>query len=207
MEKMKVAVLASGRGSNMEAIINAAEEKNAAYEVTVVISDNEDAPALVKAEKAGIPALFVNPAHLKREEYDKRLLAVCKEYSVDLIALAGFMRLLGREAVNKFRNRIVNIHPALLPSFPGLNAQKQALDYGVKYSGCTVHFVDEGMDTGPIIDQAVVPVKEDDTVETLSMRILQEEHRLYPAVIDRIARGKVMIEGRRVSIVAEERYK
>jgi len=174
--------------------------------VVVVLSDVEDAQALKRAKEAGIPAIYIDPgrpgAKLSSES-EKKYIETIENYRVDLIALAGFMRILSKEFVRRFQGRILNIHPSLLPSFPGLNAQRQALEYGVKFSGCTVHFVDEGVDTGPIIVQAVVPVLEDDTVESLSQRILKEEHRIYVEAINLFAQGRLKVEGRRVHILEE----
>jgi phosphoribosylglycinamide formyltransferase-1 len=201
MAKIKLAVLVSGRGSNMEAIINAVDEKKLDAEVSVVLSDNKDAPALDKAQKKEIPAFFVDPESLKKEEYSQKLLDVIKPYNVDLIVLAGFMRIIGKKIIDAYPERIINIHPSLLPSFPGLDAQKQAFQYGVKYSGCTVHFVDYSMDTGPIIGQAVVPVEENDTVESLTYKILKEEHKLYPEIIQKLSKGRIKIYDRRVQII------
>ncbi|HHY36194.1 MAG TPA: phosphoribosylglycinamide formyltransferase [Firmicutes bacterium] len=201
MGKLRLAVLASGRGSNLQAIIDAIAAGELAAEIAVVISDKEDARALERARRHRIPHCFLDPKeHPGPGAYDRALVALWREYRVDLVALAGFMRLLGAEAVRAYRNRILNIHPSLLPAFPGLNAQAQAVAYGVRYSGCTVHFVDEGMDTGPIILQAVVPVRQDDDPETLAARILEEEHRLYPRAIQLFAEGRLEVVGRRVRI-------
>ncbi len=185
----------------MEAIINSAEAGRLDAEVAVVISDNKDAQALDKAQKKEIPAVFVDPESLSKEGYSQKLLDVIKPYNIDLIVLAGFMRLIGKDLIDAYTERIINIHPSLLPSFPGLDAQEQAFQYGVKYSGCTVHFVDYSMDTGPIIGQAVVPVEEDDTVESLTNRILVEEHKLYPEVIQKLSKGKIEVSGKRVQII------
>ncbi|MBZ4688682.1 MAG: phosphoribosylglycinamide formyltransferase 1 [Clostridia bacterium] len=201
MAALNLAILVSGRGSNMEAIINAIQDKRLNAEIVVVLSDNKEAPALKKAKNAGIAAKFVDPLSFNREEYGEKLLQELQPYKIDLVVLAGFMRILGKTFLKAFSQRVVNIHPSLLPSFPGLDAQRQALEYGVKYSGCTVHFVDEGVDTGPIIDQVVVPVKADDTVESLSSRILKEEHRLYPQVLQKISEGRVKVKDRRVQIL------
>jgi len=199
MSKLKLGVLVSGRGSNLQAIIDAIERGEIDAEIKIVISDREDAYALKRAEKHNIEHMFIDPKNYKtREEYDKRLVEELKKRDVELVCLAGFMRLLSPYFISQYKNKIMNIHPALLPSFPGLNAQKQALEYGVKFSGCTVHFVDEGCDTGPIIIQAVVPVFDNDTVETLSERILKEEHRIYPKAIWAYSKGLLKIEGRRV---------
>lgn len=201
MGKLRLAVLASGRGTNLQALIDAIVAGELEAEIAVIISNRRDAQALERGRKHQIPLCFLDPReYIDSDAYDRALVAVWQEYKVDLVILAGFMRLLGPEAVRAYRNRIVNIHPSLLPSFPGLNAQAQALAYGVRYSGCTVHFVDEGMDTGPIILQAVVPVKDDDAAETLAARILEEEHRLYPQAIQLFAEGRLEVVGRRVRI-------
>ena len=195
----RIAVLLSGRGSNFEAIADAvAAGKIPDAEVTVVISNRENAPGIEKARRRGLEAVVLPSKGKQREEYDKEVVARLKEKKVDLVCLAGFMRLLSPGFVREFRHRILNIHPALLPAFPGLEAQKQALEWGVKFSGCTVHFVDENLDAGPIVLQAVVPVRDDDTEETLAARIVREEHRLYPEAIRIVLSGKFRIEGRRV---------
>lgn len=195
----RLAVLASGRGSNLQALINAIEEEKIQAEIAVVISDNPEAQALKRAENHRIPSVSVSRKEFpSRELFEEQILKIIKEYKCDLICLAGFMRILSPFFIKEAQVKIINIHPSLLPAFPGLNAQRQALDYGVKYSGCTVHFVDEGMDSGPIILQAVVPVYDDDTEDTLTERILKEEHRIYPEAIKLIAEGKVEFRGRRV---------
>ncbi|MEW6660994.1 MAG: phosphoribosylglycinamide formyltransferase [Bacillota bacterium] len=198
---MHIGVLASGRGSNLQAIIDAIEEGRLHVTLRVVISDREDAPALDRARQAGVPAVFLNPKDFPgRIDYDLKVAEVLSENGVDLVVLAGYMRLISAEFLARYPQRVINIHPSLLPAFPGLNAQEQALAYGVKFSGCTVHFVDVGMDTGPVIAQAVVPVLDNDTEETLSERILREEHRLYPQVLEWIAAGRVIVSGRRVIV-------
>ncbi len=170
-------------------------------QVVVVLSDKQGAVALERARAAGIPAEFVDPASFpSREAFDRRLAERLKAYGVDLVVLAGFMRILSPAFVRAFPGRIMNIHPSLLPAFPGLHAQRQALEYGVKVSGCTVHFVDEGLDSGPIIMQAAVPVREGDTEESLAARILEQEHRLYPDAIRLFAEGRLQVEGRQVRI-------
>ena len=202
--KLKLVVLASGRGSNLQAILDSIGKGVLQAEVTAVISDKEDAYALKRAEIAGVARLFVNPKDaVKSYSYEQKLLSICRELAPDYICLAGFMRLLGKEFVAGFKNRIINIHPSLLPAFPGLNAQEQALAYGVKVSGCTVHFVDEGMDTGPIIAQRAVPVLPEDDAASLSQRILQEEHQLYPQVLQLLEQGKISISGRKVIITTD----
>ncbi len=196
---MKIAVFASGRGSNLQAIIAASTRGDIPAEIELVISDNKDARALKRAEAAGIDNIFVDPGEFNfNREYEEKLIEILKGYEIDLIALAGYMRILSTLFIKEYRNKIVNIHPSLLPAFKGLNAQQQALDYGVKYSGCTVHYVDAGVDSGPIIDQAVVRVDDNDTVEDLAQRILKEEHRIYPEVIKDIVEGKVIIKNRKV---------
>ncbi|RLD99974.1 MAG: phosphoribosylglycinamide formyltransferase [Aquificota bacterium] len=198
---LKLGVLVSGRGSNLQAIIDAIERGDLEAQVAVVISDKEDAFALERARKHGIEALFIDPkAYSSREEHEKVIVDELEKRGVGLICLAGYMRILSEYFVDRFRWRIINIHPALLPSFPGLHGQKQALDYGVKISGCTVHFVDEKTDHGPIIIQAAVPVLEDDNEDTLAARILEYEHKIYPRAIQLFAQGRLEIEGRRVKV-------
>ncbi|HOV79001.1 MAG TPA: phosphoribosylglycinamide formyltransferase [Bacillota bacterium] len=200
-EKLRLGVMASGRGSNLQSIMDAAAAGKIHSEVAVVISDNEDALALERAKKAGIPAEYVNyKAFPSKVEYEKAVVDILQRYEVGLVCLAGYMRIVGKTILDAFPNRVLNIHPALLPSFPGLHGQEQAWKYGVKFSGCTVHFVDEGMDTGPIIIQAVVPVLDDDDVDTLAARILEQEHRIYPEAIRLFAEGRLKIEGRKVRI-------
>lgn len=201
MRKKRIAILLSGRGSNFEAIYRAINEGKIDAEIGIVISNKEDARGLLRAKEFGLETIFLNPKEFSsREEYDLKLAEEIEKRDIDLICLAGWMRILTPSFVQKFRNRIMNIHPALLPSFPGLEAQKQALEYGVRFSGCTVHFVNEEVDAGPIILQAVVPVFQNDTVETLSERILKEEHRIYPEAVRLFVEGKLRIEGRRVII-------
>lgn len=202
-ELLPIGILVSGRGSNMEAIINAIAAGQVPACVRVVISDRPQAPALELARQRSIETLALEPGrYSSRETYDKALAAALKEKGVELVVLAGFMRLLSQTFLDCFPQRVINIHPALLPAFPGLNAQHQAWDYGVKFSGCSVHFVDSGVDTGPIIAQAVVPVLDMDTPETLAERILVEEHRLYPQVIKWLAEERVQVQGHRVFIRA-----
>ncbi len=196
---LRLAVLASGRGSNFEAILQGIKQGELNAEICILISDKQAAPALAKAKQEGIRAVFIDPASFSnREEFEKEIVSILEPYQIDYIVLAGYMRLLGKVLISAYRMKILNIHPALLPSFTGLHAQRQALEYGVRYSGCTVHFVDEGMDTGPIIMQAVVPVYSYDTEETLSARILKEEHQIYKQALQLLATGKVYLEGRRV---------
>ncbi|MFZ5595406.1 MAG: phosphoribosylglycinamide formyltransferase [Bacillota bacterium] len=201
MKILRVGVLASGRGSNLQAIIDASERGEIPATVAVAVSDKAGARALDRARKHGIPAVHINPGYYKdRDEYEGRVVLEMREYGVELVCLAGYMRLVGSTLLEAFPNRIMNIHPALLPSFKGLHAQKQAVDYGVRFSGCTVHFVDGGMDTGPVILQAVVPVHPDDGEDELSARILEQEHRIYPEAIRLFAEGRLSVEGRRVII-------
>lgn len=197
--KKRIAVLLSGRGSNFEAIadsVAAGRIPNA--EVAVVISNRENAPGIDKARQRGLEAVVIPSKGRQREDYDREVVALLQAKKIDLVCLAGFMRLLSPYFVDQFRNRILNIHPALLPSFPGLEAQKQALEWGVKVSGCSVHFVDENLDAGPILVQAVVPVCDNDTEETLSARILREEHRIYTEAINIVLSGQWRLQGRRV---------
>ena len=200
MNTFKLAVLVSGRGSNLQAIIDSIEREELDAYISIVISNTRDAIALKRAEEHGIKAIFIDPAkHLDSKEYDKALTDKLKEYSIDLICLAGYMRILGREVIQTFEKKIINIHPSLLPAFPGLNAQKQAIEHGVKFSGCTVHFVDLGVDSGPIILQTVVPVYDKDDEKSLSKRILEQEHHLYPKAIKMIKESKVNLNGRIVT--------
>ncbi|MGQ9618245.1 MAG: phosphoribosylglycinamide formyltransferase [Candidatus Aminicenantia bacterium] len=201
MRKKRIAILLSGRGSNFEAIYRAICEGKIDGEIGIVISNKENARGLQRAREFGLETLYLNPKEFStREEYDLKLAEEIEKRDIDLICLAGWMRIITLPLIERFRNRIMNIHPALLPSFPGLEAQKQALEYGVRFSGCTVHFVTEEVDAGPIILQAVVPVFQNDTVETLSERILREEHKIYPEAIRLFIQGKLGIVGRRVII-------
>ena len=196
---VKIAVLVSGRGSNLQTIINNIEKgyiENA--EINVVISNKGDAYALERGKNHGISTVFLDPSRCDNAGYDRKILAVLKQYDIDLLLLAGYFQLLGPEIIEAYRNRILNIHPSLLPSFKGLHAQKQALEYGVKVAGCTVHFVDEGLDSGPIILQSCVPVIQGDTEETLTARILEQEHIIYPEAVRLFVEGKLKIEGRTV---------
>lgn len=203
MRRVRLGVLASGRGTNLQAIIAASQKEDYPAEVVVVLSDKPEAMALERARQHGIPAQVVPPREFgSRLRYEEALVRILRDYGVDLVVLAGYMRLVGREFLRAFPDRVMNIHPSLLPAFPGLEAQRQALEYGVKISGCTVHFVDAEMDHGPIILQAAVPVLDGDTVESLAERILAEEHRLYPEAIRLWAEGRLQIEGRRVRILA-----
>lgn len=194
----KLGILLSGRGSNFQAIARNVQAGKIPAEIAVVISNKADAQGLETARAMGLEAVCIPSKGLEREEYDRRVVALLKQKQVDLVCLAGFMRLLSAWFVEQFPNRILNIHPALLPSFPGLDGQQQALKHGVKFSGCTVHFVDAGLDSGPIVAQAVVPVNDDDTLAALSARILSQEHRLYTEAINIVLSGKFRIAGRRV---------
>ncbi|MBM3896149.1 MAG: phosphoribosylglycinamide formyltransferase [Thaumarchaeota archaeon] len=197
---LNLAILISGRGSNMEAILKAIKEKKIPANPAVVISNKPDAKGLEIAKSLGVKTEVVDSRDFKgdRWEYDKKIIIVLEKYNVTpengLVCLAGFMRIISHEFIKKYKNRIMNIHPALLPSYPGLHAQRQALEDGVKYSGCTVHFADEKVDHGPIILQATVEVKEDDTEETLSERILEQEHKIYPEAVRLFALGKINLE-------------
>ena len=203
-EKPTIAVLISGSGSNLQAIIDASEKGEIPCTVGIVISNKADAYGLVRAKKHGIPTEVVDHRSFPgREEFDAKLVEILRGSGAELVCLAGFMRVLTPVFVRAFPNRILNIHPALLPSFPGTHGPRQALSYGVRFSGCTVHFLDEGVDTGPVIVQAVVPVYDDDTEETLAARILVQEHRIYPMAIRLFFAGKLHLEGRRVKVVGE----
>jgi phosphoribosylglycinamide formyltransferase-1 len=194
----RLGILLSGRGSNFEAIADNVATGRLDAEIAVVISNREDARGLSTARERGLPALCIASKGVPREDYDRRVVEELNRHGVELVCLAGFMRLLTADFCRAFPMRILNIHPSLLPAFPGLDAQKQALDHGVKVSGCTVHFVDEQLDAGPIVLQAVVSVLDGDTVETLSARILKEEHRIYSEAIGIVLSGRWGIEGRRV---------
>ncbi|MDD4801639.1 MAG: phosphoribosylglycinamide formyltransferase [Syntrophomonas sp.] len=199
--RLKLAVLASGRGSNFVALWEAIQKKELDAEICLLISDKKEAPALSKAADAGITALFLDPrSYPKREDYEAEVVNQLKAQEIDIVVLAGYMRLVGRVMLDAYKLKIVNIHPALLPSFAGLNAQQQALDYGVKVSGCTVHFVDEGMDTGPIIIQTAVDVYPDDNADILAERILVEEHKTYCKALQLLAEGRIYIKDRTVHI-------
>ncbi len=202
MKKTRIGVLVSGRGSNLQAILDNIRQGKLSVELAVVISDQKDAFALERARNADIPAVHVSPSGYKdkREAYDALLVSHLQQYNVDLVCLAGFMRIITPVLIKAYPNRILNIHPSLLPAFPGLHVQKKALEHGVKFSGCTVHFVDEGMDTGPVIIQAVVPILDDDTEDTLAERILKQEHTIYSRAIQLFAEGRLMVKGRRVVV-------
>ena len=200
---INIAVLVSGRGSNLQAIIDNIENGNIPNaSVSLVISDIKDAYAMERAKNHGIDAIFVDPAsYPEKAGFESEILHFLKEYNIGLVLLAGYMRVVGPTLLDQFKSRMINIHPALLPSFPGLHGQRQAFDQGVKVSGCTVHFVDEGVDTGPIIIQKCVPVLEDDTPETLASRILEKEHKIFPEAVRLFVRGKLNIEGHKVKII------
>jgi phosphoribosylglycinamide formyltransferase-1 len=196
----RLGILLSGRGSNSEAIADNVHSGRLAAEIAVVISNRPEARGIETARSRGLPAVVLPSRGVGREEYDRRVVAELQSHAVDLVCLAGFMRLLTSEFCRAFPLRALNIHPSLLPAFPGLDAQKQALEHGAKISGCTVHFVDERLDAGPIVLQAAVPVLDDDTEDTLAARILAEEHRIYSQAIGMILSGRWRIEGRRVIV-------
>jgi len=206
-DALRVAVLASGRGSNLQAIIDAIEAGMVQAKIVVVISNKKEAPALERARRHGLFALFVDPKPYagrpdSREAYDRELLDVLRQHDVELVLLAGYMKIVTAALVEAFANRMMNIHPSLLPSFPGLDVQKKAIEWGCKLAGCTVHFVTEGVDEGPIILQAAVPILDDDTPDTLAARILVQEHKIFPQAIQLFAQGRLRVEGRRVFIEA-----
>ena len=205
MDALRVAVLASGRGSNLQAIIDAMEAGTVQAKIVAVISNKKDAPALERARRQGLSTLFVDPKPYanrpdSREAYDLALLDVLRRHNVELVLLAGYMKIVTTVLVEAFTNRMMNIHPSLLPSFPGLDVQKKAIEWGCKLAGCTVHFVTEGVDEGPIILQAAVPILDDDTSDTLAARILDQEHKIYPRAVQLFAEGRLRVEGRRVFI-------
>jgi len=201
----KIAVLVSGGGSNLQSIIDSVESGYLKLQIAVVLSNKENVHGLTRAENHGIPAEILRHGDFEsREDFETRLIEVLDGYSVDLVVLAGFMRVLTPLFVNHYHHRIINIHPAILPSFPGTHGQKQALDYGVRFSGCTTHFVDEGTDTGPIIIQAIVPILPDDTEESLGTRILKEEHRIFPESLKLWSERRLLIEGQKVRILPEK---
>ena len=202
---LKLGVLISGNGSNLQSVIDHIEKGSLKAIIKIVISNNPEAYGITRAKKHGIPVVILKNGDFKnKEEFDLELIRILKNSCVDLVILAGFMRIITPTLLKAFPHKIMNIHPALLPSFPGIHGQKQALEYGVKLSGCTVHFVDEGVDTGPIIIQSAVQVFDDDTEETLAARILKEEHRIYPQAIQFFAEGKIEIKGRKVRIKTEK---
>ena len=198
---VNIGVLVSGRGTNLQAIIEAVEEGRIEGKIKIVISDNRNAFALKRAAQNSIETQYIDFKSFKnREDYDKEIIKTMKKKKVDLVVLAGYMRILSPYFIRTYKNKIMNIHPALLPSFLGLHAQRQAVEYGVKVSGCTVHFVDEGVDSGPIILQKVVEVSDDDTEESLAEKILKEEHQVYPQAIQLFCQGRLIIKGRKVFI-------
>jgi phosphoribosylglycinamide formyltransferase-1 len=202
---LRVAVLASGRGSNLQALIDAIEAGQVEARIVAVISNKKEAVALERARKHGIKDLFVDPKPFagrpdSREAYDRSLLEVLQQHETELVLLAGYMKIVTTVLVNAYANRMMNIHPSLLPAFPGLEVQKKAIDWGCKLAGCTVHFVTEGVDEGPIIIQAAVPILDADTPETLAARILVQEHRIYPRAVQLFAEGRLGVDGRRVFI-------
>lgn len=202
---LRVAVLASGRGSNLQAVIDAIEAREVHATIVVVISNKKDAAALERARKHGLPDLFVDPKPFagrpdSREAYDGALLEILEKHNIELVLLAGYMKIVTAVLVNAYANRMMNIHPSLLPSFPGLEVQKKAIEWGCKLAGCTVHFVTEGVDEGPIILQAAVPILAGDTSDTLAARILVQEHKIYPRAVQLFAEGRLQVDGRRVRI-------
>jgi phosphoribosylglycinamide formyltransferase-1 len=199
----RIGVLASGRGSNLQALIDAQRAATLGGEIAVVVSNVEGASALERARAAGIPALECVDRGRPREDHDRELVSLLRQHRVDLVCLAGYMRLLSPVFFEAFAGRILNVHPSLLPAFPGRDAQRQAFEHGVKVSGATVHLVEEALDSGPIVLQEAVPVKEDDTVERLSARILDAEHRIYPRAVRLVLDGRYRLEGRRVRLGAE----
>jgi phosphoribosylglycinamide formyltransferase-1 len=202
---LPLGVLVSGSGTNLQAIIDAIEDGRVPAEIRLVVCNRPHATALERAEKHGLPVETIDhKAFASREAFDERVVAMLREHGVELVCLAGFDRLLSPVFIRGFPNAILNIHPALLPAFPGLHAQRQALEYGVRIAGCTVHLVDEKTDHGPIVIQAAVPVYSDDSVETVTDRILAEEHRIYPEAICLFAEGKIRVDGRRVVVLDEE---
>jgi phosphoribosylglycinamide formyltransferase-1 len=203
--KKRIGVLLSGRGSNFEALAaNVASGRIPNAEIAIALSNREDARGIEKARVLGIEARVISSKGLEREAYDKLVVTALQEKRVDLVCLAGYMRLLSPQFVAAFHNRILNIHPSLLPAFPGLEAQRQALEHGAKFSGCTVHFVDENLDAGPIVLQACVPIEDSDSPETLSERILREEHRIYAEAVRIVLEGRFRVEGRRVLITSDD---
>lgn len=203
---LNLVILISGRGSNMENILKSVKKNKIPIKPVLVISNKPDAKGLAIAQKLGVKIEVVESQGLKggNWEYDSKLVSVLEKHKITpqncLICLAGFMRIMSPEFIRHYKGRIMNIHPAILPAFPGLHSQRQALEYGVKYSGCTVHFVDEGVDTGPIILQSVVKIKDDDTEESISKRILKQEHKIYPKAVKLFAKGKIKIIGRKIII-------
>jgi phosphoribosylglycinamide formyltransferase-1 len=204
---LRVAVLASGRGSNLQAVIDAIEAGQVQAQIVAVISNKKDAVALERARKHRLADIFVDPKPFagrpdSREAYDRELLEILQQHDIELVLLAGYMKIVTAVLVNAYANRMMNIHPSLLPSFPGLDVQKKAIDWGCKLAGCTVHFVTEGVDEGPIIIQAAVPIRDNDTPDTLAARILVQEHKIYPRAVQLFAEGRLRVDGRRVFIDA-----
>jgi len=197
---LKIGVMASGRGSNFQAIIDSVEAGKIKASIELLITDVPDAYAIERAKRHNIPYLYINPREFSKDDFYSKVAEEFKAKDIGLVALAGFMRIVRKPLLDAFPMRIMNIHPALLPSFPGLHGQKQAVDYGVRVSGCTVHFVDEAMDTGPIIIQAAVAVMPEDTEQTLSKRILELEHKIYPEAIRLFSEGRLHVQGRKVYI-------
>jgi phosphoribosylglycinamide formyltransferase-1 len=202
---LRVAVLASGRGSNLQAIIDAIEGGHVQAQIVAVISNKKDAMALERARRHGLRDFFVDPKPFAgrpdgREAYDQLLLTMLQQHNVELVLLAGYMKIVTAVLVNAYANRMMNIHPSLLPAFPGLDVQKKAIDWGCKLTGCTVHFVTEGVDEGPIVLQAAVPILDEDTSDTLAARILEQEHKIYPRAVQLFAEGRLRVDGRRVFI-------
>jgi len=200
----QLGILLSGRGSNFEAIADHIERGDLVARIAVVVSNVSQAPGLEKARRRGLDAVYIDPRGISREEFDRRLISTLQQKQVDLVCLAGFMRLLSPVFIGSFPQRILNIHPSLLPAFPGLIAQKQALEYGVKFTGCTVHIVDEKLDAGPIILQATVPVLDDDNEDSLSARILVQEHQLYSKAIQLVLENRIKLNGRRVFLMSRD---
>ncbi|RNJ76283.1 MAG: phosphoribosylglycinamide formyltransferase [Nitrosopumilus sp. H13] len=208
---LNLGILISGRGSNMEAILKAVRRKKIPARPALVLSNKPDAAGLAIAEKLGVRTAVVESRGMSRAEYDRKAMAALAECGVTprngLVCLAGFMRIIGPQFVKRYKNRILNMHPALLPAFPGLDAQAQALRYGAKYTGCTVHFVDAGVDTGPVIAQAAVKIMPEDTADTLSRRILRQEHRIYPMAVELFARKRIRISGKKAIVKSPARQK
>lgn len=199
--KLRIGVLASGGGTNLQSIIDGCSNGTIDGQIVTVICNNPDAGALERAEKGGIAHQCIDHRQFdKRDDFDSAVVSALTENNVELVVLAGFMRIIGERFLDAFPGRIMNIHPALLPAFPGLHVQQKAIDYGARFSGCTVHFVDGGVDTGPIIVQAAVPILDNDTEDTLSARILEQEHKIYPQAIQWFAQGAISLEGRQVII-------
>jgi phosphoribosylglycinamide formyltransferase-1 len=203
MERMKVAVMASGRGTDFQSLVDAVEGGRLQVELVLLVCNNRDAPVIERARRHGVPWKYIDHRGRTREAFEQDVMGALEASGTELVVLAGFMRLLSPFFIGRFRNRIINIHPSLLPAFPGPHAQRDALAHGVRVSGCTVHFVDESLDGGPIILQRAVPVLEDDTEETLASRILEDEHRLLPLAVQLFAEGRLRLDGRKVRIDSE----